>query len=809
VRRRDPWLWLAAAALVVVAAQSAVQAARWRERPFAGFLILENGVVASAGLAHWPATATGEIYGAQVIAVDGRPVADAAAIRAAVEARPLGATLRWTFQSGERTIERAFPTARFSARDMLLLFGSYALSGAAFGVVGLLVRALRGGDRLGTGTFAFFWLAAVYAWSAIDLYGPGRLFRLHALAESFLFAGTIHLALVLPQPARALERRPWLLRAPYALAVPLAAAGQWLLFDPARYVAHHELAMGLFGLAVIGLIGSQVQAWLHPPSFEALQRVRMLAFGAVVALSPLLGSTLISPLAGRASAQNAMAFTAFLFPIAVGYAVLRHNLLGVDALIRRTVAYGALTLIAAAAYAGAVALAHRAFAGTIDPSEPAFALVFGLICASVLLPARDRLQATIDRLFFPNAYDYRRIVEEVSGRLAGATELPALAHELCDGVERALHPQRVAVFVRGRGGALEPVGEAGMPAPRGGPELEAPWVDLPDGGLLVPLRSEGVLVAVLSVGSPAAGGLYSGEDRGLLLTLAHQGAVAVRNALALAQLRVTQAQLLHREKMASLGQFVAGIAHELNNPLSFIVGNFDYIRSYAGALSEALARFEAAARDAAAPELAARFDEIRRALDLDAVSADLEGVFDGCAEGIARVSGLVRDLSTFSRPDRGEPAAVDLHQVLESTQTLLRARLARCRITREYGELPQIECLPGQIDQLFMNLLANAADAVAGEGPIAIRTRPLGDDRVVVEVEDGGCGIDPAVLEKIFDPFFTTKPVGKGTGLGLSISYGIVSRHGGSIQVSSEPGRGSCFRIELPRVFPRGPREAS
>ncbi len=801
MRRRDPLLWLAAGVLVVLAAHGAHQAARWRDRPFAGFLVLENGVVASAGLAHWPATANGEIYGARVVLADGVRAHDGAAVRAAVEARPVGATLRYVFRVREGSFERALRTQLFSTRDMLLLFGSYALTGAAFAIVGLLVRALRGSDPLGTGTFAFFWLSAVYAFSALDLYGPGRLFRVHAAAESFLFAGTIHLALVLPQPVRAIQRRPWLVAAPYALALPLALAGQAVLFDPQRYVWHHEVAMLLFGLGVVGLIGSQVQAWLRPPSFEARQRVRMVALGAVVALTPFLGSTLISPLAGRSSSQNAMAFTAFLFPIAVGYGVLRHNLLEVDALIRRSVGYGALTLFASAVYVGAVALAHGAFAGAIDPTGPGFALGFGLVCVGGLLPLRDHVQALIDRLFFPSTYDYRRIVEEVSGRLAAATELPTLARELRDGVRRALKPQGSTLLVRRGESELVPVGEPETPPPPAGRPLEGPWLEQPDGGLVVPLRSEGALVAVLVVGPPAAGGMYSGEDRGLVHTLAHQGAVAVRNALALEQLRATQAQLLHGEKMASLGRFVAGIAHELNNPLSFIVGNFDYIRSYGNTLLATLGEYEAAAREAGASELAARLERIRREHDVDAVVGDLGAVFEGCTEGIERVTGLVRDLRTFSRPDRGEPTEIDLHASLDATLMLLRAPLARCEVTRDYGDLPGVECLSGQIDQLFMNLLANAADAVAGQGRVTIRTRALGADRVVVEVEDGGCGIEPGVLEKIFDPFFTTKPVGKGTGLGLSISYGIVTRHGGSIQVRSEPGRGTCFRVELPVRF--------
>jgi signal transduction histidine kinase len=826
--RRDPLLWCAAVLLLLTGMYGAIETSRWRDRQFAGFLVLRNGVVASAGLAHWPGTSDGEIYGHEVTEVDGSAVRGGAEVRAAVAGGSEGRSVRYRFGEGEGSFVRTVETRRFALRDLWLLFGSFLLNGAAFGIVAILTRALRGGDRLGRGTFAFFWLAAMYTFTALDLYGPYRLFRLHVLCESFLFAGTIHMALVFPQSPRVVERLPWLIHVPYGLALPVAVAGQICLDDPERYVVHHGVSMLLFGLAVVGLIASQVHAGLRPASFEARQRVRVVAFGAVAALSPSVGLVVISPLVGLNASQNSMAFTAFLFPGAVAYAVLRHNLLEVDALIRRSVAYAALTLLSAIIYGGGVALTHRAFADALDYREPVFAIVFGVVCVGLMLPLRDHAQALIDRLFFRNAYDYRRIVEETSGRLASATELASLARELHRGVERALHPQGAGLFVRGENGAMFAVGDAGLlRAPLDVP-ADRKSVDAADGGLVIPFRSEGELVAALVLGPPRSGGMYSGEDRALLHTLAHQGAVAVRNALALEQLRElnrslegkvearthdlqkalnelrsTQTQLLHREKMASLGQFVAGIAHELNNPLNFIVGNFHYLQSYMRTLVSTLEDYEQASGELGLPALADRLAAIRARQGVDFAIGDLKQVFDGCSEGIERATGLVRDLRSFSRPDRGEPTVVQLNDALDATLTLLRGPLAGCRLTRDYGELPAVECLAGQLNQVFMNLLANARDAVDGKGSVIVRTRALGADRIAVEICDDGSGIDPATLERIFDPFFTTKPVGKGTGLGLAISYGIVARHGGSIQVKSRPGQGSTFRVELPTQLVR------
>ncbi len=153
----------------------------------------------------------------------------------------MGRVVRYRFGEGEGSFERNISTRRFEIRDLWLLFGSFLLNGAAFGIVAILIRALRGGDRLGRGTFAFFWVAALYTFTALDLYGPYRLFRLHVLCESFLFAGTIHMALVFPQSPRMMERRPWLIHVPYLLALPFAAVGQMHLDEPGRYVAHHDV----------------------------------------------------------------------------------------------------------------------------------------------------------------------------------------------------------------------------------------------------------------------------------------------------------------------------------------------------------------------------------------------------------------------------------------------------------------------------------------------------------------------------------------------------------------------------------------
>ena len=261
-----------------------------------------------------------------------------------------------------------------------------------------------------------------------------------------------------------------------------------------------------------------------------------------------------------------------------------------------------------------------------------------------------------------------------------------------------------------------------------------------------------------------------------------------------------QAQLVQSEKLASIGQLAAGVAHEINNPIGYIFSNFGTLETYLGQLFDMLAAYEKAEHSVSAPDVAADLRQLREAVELEFLKEDIPVLMRESKQGIARVRQIVQDLKDFSRVDSTQEWEwANLHHGIDSTLNMVASEVKyKADVIKEYGELPEVECLPSQINQVVMNLVVNAAHAMGEQrGCITIRT---GTDTgsAWIEIADNSSGIAPEVLPRIFDPFFTTKPVGKGTGLGLSLSHGIVQKHNGRIDVRSTVGEGTTFRIVLP-----------
>lgn len=284
------------------------------------------------------------------------------------------------------------------------------------------------------------------------------------------------------------------------------------------------------------------------------------------------------------------------------------------------------------------------------------------------------------------------------------------------------------------------------------------------------------------------------------------------------QLNRLQVQMLQSEKMASLGQLVAGIAHEINNPVNFIYGNLKYTSEYAQDLLRVIQHYRASYPNPT-PELAAFMEEV----DLAYLMEDLPQILSSMKVGADRIREIVLSLRNFSRLDDTELQEIDLHQGLDNTLVILQNRLKsksdrpEILVTKHYGVLPSVQCYAGQLNQVFMNILSNAIDALEdaydhGKCPqpaIQLHTE-LVNDRAIIQFSDNGLGIPEHIQAHLFDPFFTTKPVGQGTGLGLSISYQIVTeKHQGTLDCISTLGQGTTFRITIPLELALNPHSST
>ena len=273
-------------------------------------------------------------------------------------------------------------------------------------------------------------------------------------------------------------------------------------------------------------------------------------------------------------------------------------------------------------------------------------------------------------------------------------------------------------------------------------------------------------------------------------------------ATQISELKQAQAQLIHGEKMSSLGQMVAGIAHEINNPVNFIYANIDYVNKYTKDLLEVVYLYQQFCPQPS-PEITNKIEDT----DLDFINQDLPKIMASMHTGTERIRQIILSLRTFCHLDEAEMKKVDIHEGIDNTLLILNHRINRgIAVIKQYGRLPLIECYPAQLNQVFWHIISNAIDELLAHKELSrpqifIQTKLVNSDEVEVRIRDNGMGIAPEIKDKIFDPFFTTKPVGEGTGMGLAICYQIVEKHHGKIQLISELGQGVEFIITLPREY--------
>lgn len=859
-----------------ILAASVLQSLEWLDRPFPGFLVMDNGVVPSVSGYRWPPDKS-VLFHSLVVAVDDRPVTSGADVYAYVARKPLGTAIEYTLSSSGRQFTLTLPSLEFTAVDYVQVYAILLVIAALSLFVGVTVGIMQPTARQARVYLSLSFIGCLYASTAVFLHRPDfpAMTAVYFFAESFFPATFIHFALVFPSERRWASRRLWPIAA-YAFSGILLTV---VLFGFHRkppelsplYVTYFYTA-----LSFVVFLASVVHATWFSPDPRVQMRARAI-LPSVALASPL---TIIAwannaVWSGNLPLQLGILFVP-IFYLSVAYAVVKHDLFDIDRVVRQSFVYALLSVIVLSTYAGVLAIPTRLLPTAVGQGQTLLGMAFVLVLALALEPLRSFVQNVVDRAFYRTRLDYRTTISNLSEAMTTLLDLNEVITQVTGVLTDAMHLETTAVWTfedgdsagvvwtRAAGGDL-------MRRPSAADSRDiaalfdksAPWIDLSDaprhlpaaarGGdagrqlaelkapLLLPLMFRGHAIGLLALGRKRSGYGFSSDDIDLLRTLANQAAIAVQNARsyealeeltrdldakvrrrtdqlkmsneeltrAYGDLKATQSQLIQSEKMASLGQLVAGVAHELNNPASFVYGGLANLAEYVSRIVKILDAYgDASISD---PRQLQAIEELKTSLRLEYLLRETPELIRVCFEGSDRINKIIEDLRVFARADSGERTPLVLTDGIESTLRLLGSRVNREGLTlhRRFEEIPAVEADAGQLNRVWMNLLSNALDAVeevpAAEITVAVRAMPAAESSgnrdtnwVEVEVQDNGVGIAPHEVDRIFEPFFSTKPIGRGTGLGLSIAYGAVKSHGGIITVSTELRKGTTITVRLP-----------
>jgi signal transduction histidine kinase len=722
----------------------------------------------------------------------------------------------------------------------------YALSNLATAVLFILLATFvyyRGKDNLTNKAFSLF-LLSISLWS----YGVYKQSLATEYDDAMFWSRVLHVgAVLIPVFFLHFSLAFANIRKPFLLSTFYLGSGFFIFLilffnelflrevSPILTFKYYPKAGPLYPAYLTGFFASAVMSWFflfkaYRSSSDELRRNQV-------------GYVLIGTLFGYAGGSTAffLVFDVPIFPYAnyglvplcgllISIAIVRYRLMDIRTVIHKT----AMWVVTSSLFGVPIGLVAYASKRWIDqlPLWQFLLLIGGLFVLSI--PYMRLVQPKIDQLFQRRLYDLRAVLDRFIHDVAIVKSIPDLAEKLVSTIHTVLYtePTRLLLwngkeqqYVVAAGSPCEPIDwedpwlqwlrgqertvelseiAAGSDATLA--EAAKAYVSKTGAVFCLPLHRDGLLVAVVNIGPKKNLKSFTQPEREFLETLRVQASIALTNSLlydevkqmseelrqwglqleqkveertkalkaAMQQLQETESQLIQSEKLAAHGLLAAGVLHEINNPLSFSRGSMSVLK-------RALERVREAAHGTMDPLLA----EVERAAEI-------------IQSGHDRIAAIVKDLKTFAKKDVEGLKPSDLHHGLDATVSLLRHELGnRIAVHKEYGELGLVEINTAQLNQVFLNLLQNAAQAISGYGDITIRTWKDGD-MVFIAIRDTGSGISPEIQQRIFEPFFTTKPVGKGTGLGLSVSHRIVSEHGGRLSVKSAVGKGTEFLIELP-----------
>ena len=759
-------------------------------RTFPGFVVWKNLVVVALGRAGWSGVAAEVPYRDRVAAVDGTPVHTRADVDRLVAAEPPGTPHRYDFQGRGEPTTRTVRAMRLKFHDWAATMGIYVLNGLAFLVAALVAFYLKPESIQSRALLAFGAIWGLALLLAVDAFTAGWLEPLGLVLESLTPAAVLHLACTFPEP-RIRSTRPLVLLYLAGLAVGLVQVWAFWRSYPVLLAVNDAVYIALAAAGLVAMASIAAAAFGARTTPLGRRRARVVLAGAIVAFGLPLLALLAFFLAGLPVSFSLLTLTGFIFPLAIGYAVIRHDLFEADRLVRQSVVYAALTALVAFAYAASVVVADRVAAGLDLRQSALFPIAFVLIVLATIVPLRDRVQRAVDDLFHRGRIDYKGTIARASEHMTTLLDRTAVVRYVLTTMRDALHLEAPSVWECEAAGLVRRGSDPGRIPPEA-PELAAlvaigrplsldeveqspVLADRRDvmrrlfraleAVLVVPMLREGRVTGCLAVRGKATGATLSSDDLDVLRTLANETAAALANATAIEQLAEARVQLARSEQLAVIGELSAAVAHGIRNPLAGI-------------------------------RLAAQLG-LEATTGADPVRESFEDVLGA----VDKLEAQVRGILDFARPFEPHLEPLELPALARSVLDAVAARLEASSVTVALDlppSLPRVFADPAHLAQAMQELLGNAIDAMPQGGRVTIDARVGGGNPGVVRigVQDEGPGVPPEVRDRIFQLFMTTKS--RGTGVGLAVVRKIMERHGGCVTLDPSVSRGARFVLEVP-----------